>query len=364
MSLEHLKAWCEGLAAISGLLAAIAWFIAAAVFPVAQAGPAVYANEAVIAAIRAQGERVRRGARCNAVAAVLTGVSALSTVVALYASKVLAAGGQPVLAVSGLGATDQMTLLKFLSSGSFWPALFGALTAFVLARVADWRKSVSAMCASGNVAIITLAEMYSEAKALDTTIFVQPLAKLLKLLGRQPLYFEFLAAVDVPTDAPKLDIDGLSFLAGGHDPDVLVRLIGVRNNFGAMLKLAASHVRLHGELQTRMAKIDPSGQTPYSASEIPNLVGADVMLQLKSTVEGLQELLPELIKSLQIVSEQLRDVLLYRFPTKTFIKFIAEDRGKLSEAKVYAAPPARWRRVVRRLRALFDHAFGPRWPKS
>jgi hypothetical protein len=61
-----------------------------------------------------------------------------------------------------------------------------------------------------------------------------------------------------------------------------------------MLRLTATHARLHTELQSRMAKIDPAGQEPYRAQELHGLVGADLMLQLKSTVEGLAQLLPEL----------------------------------------------------------------------
>ena len=259
-----------------------------------------------------------------------------------------------------------MDFRALLVSTEFWAALAGAfagaICAFILGALAQWRSSVNAKRSAGNSAIMALAEMYSEAKAIHDSIFVSQRAELLKLLGREPRFYEYRAVMDTPKEPPALDVDRLAYLADSHDPDILVRIVVAKNLFAGMLKVAAVHERLCIELQSRLAKADPTAQRPMTRQELSLSVGMDVMLQLESTVQNMQSILSELTVWLLRLTDELREVLLYRFPSRSFVRFIPQDRGKPSEAKSYALRPARWRRTVRFIRRNLDKAFGPRWP--
>lgn len=254
-----------------------------------------------------------------------------------------------------------MTLAKLLASAEFWAALggafAGAIAAFLLGLLAQWRAASNANRSAGNLAIVTLAEMYSEAKALQDTLFTRQLPVLRNFLGREPLYFEYKAVIDVP-QVSHLAVESLGFLADSHDPDILARLAALRNHYAAMLKLAGTHQTLHAELQARVARQDPSGRTAWRAEEIPGIAGADVMLQLKSMVESLQSGLPESCAAILVVGNQLRDVLRYQLPLRSFLRFIPEDRGNISTAAAHAGSPAAWRRALRWARGLPETLIG------
>lgn len=63
--------------------------------------------------------------------------------------------------------------------------------------------------AAGNLAIVTLAEMYSEAKALYDSAFVVGAEEIRKKLRRELLPFEYRAVIDIPA-VPNLDVPGSS----------------------------------------------------------------------------------------------------------------------------------------------------------
>ena len=182
------------------------------------------------------------------------------------------------------------------------------------------------------------------------------------MLGRAPRYYEFRAAMDPPAAPPPLDVGRLGFLADSHDPDIAVRIITAKNDFAAMLRIVAIHERLQLGLQRQMAQIDARAGIAPSTDDVPKVVSKDVMVQLETVVKGLQTILPELMKSLKRVGDDLRDVLRFQLPSRSFLKFIPQARGPLSEAKTYAVKPAKWRRTVREVRGWIDRLFGPRWP--
>lgn len=287
----------------------------------------------------------------------------------LMVTKCLRVGGPScMMAPEMLQATppvDGLTFHKLLDGSEFWSALAGALAgaiaAFALGALAQWRGRVNARRSAGNLAIIALAEMYSEAKAISDAIFGQ-IPALTQTLGRPPHAYEFSAAMDAKTVPPPFDIEQLGFLADSHDPDILLRLIVAKNDFGAMLKIVANHERLQLELQRRMGIVSAKIRPPPSTDDVPELAGMDVIVQLEATVNGLQSILPDLIDALKRVGDELRDVLLYQLPWGSFLRFVPQDRGRLSEAKLHAVKPARWRRLIRGVRRLVDNIVGPRWP--
>jgi hypothetical protein len=83
---------------------------------------------------------------------------------------------------------------------------------------------------------------------------------------------------------------------------------------------------------------------------------------LEAVVQALETLLTDLTTSLPRLLHELREVLLYALPTRSFLKFIPEDRGRLSQARAPVLKPAVWRRTLRWLRLQWDKSFGPRWP--
>lgn len=260
---------------------------------------------------------------------------------------------------------DALTFHKLLGGSEFWSALAGALAgaiaAFTLGALVQWRGRVNARRSAGNLAIIALAEMYSEAKAISDAIFGQ-IPELTRILRRPPRTYELRAAMDAKTVPPPFDIEQLGFLADSHDPDILLRLIVVKNDFEAMLKTVANHERLQLELQRRMGIVSAQSRLPPSTDDVPKVAGMDVIMQLEATVKGLQSTLPDLVDGLQRVGDDLRKVLLYQLPWSTFLRFVPQDRSKLSEAKLHAVKPALWRRLIRRMRRLVNKVVGPRWP--
>src|SRR6185437_5056109 len=125
-----------------------------------------------------------------------------------------------------------------------------------------------------------------------------------------------------------------------------------KNDFGAMLKIVANHERLQLELQRRMGIVSEQSRLPPSTDDVPKVAGMDVIMQLEATVNGLQSTLQDLIDALQRVGDDLRKDLLYQLPWSSFLRFVPQDRGKLSETKLHAVRPACWRRLIRGVRRL------------
>ena len=169
--------------------------------------------------------------------------------------------------------------------------------------------------------------------------------------------FEYRAVIDIPA-VPDLDVQRLGFLADSHDADILVRITAVRNQFTGMIKLAEAHSRLHAESQATLGKNDPSGKAPYRAQEIGEIVGPHLIIQVSSVVNHLKQGRPGTMEGLLAVGSQLRDVLRYSMPTRSFLKVIPQDRGPVAQAVIYARKPALWRRLVRAARARIERAFG------
>lgn len=273
-------------------------------------------------------------------------------------------------ALTPTGAVGSITPTSVASSESpwmiivryvgFWSALAGALTAFILASMAQWRRTLTARRSAGQLALIALGDMYSTAKWANDEFFDEQRKVWIETYRREPLYFELKPLPSVLLgEPPTLDIERLDFLADSHDPDILLRLMDVKHSFAATLKFLGRHEELHHAVQTIMSKDDPTGQKAYRAEDVISLVGVDVLTQLQSTVDSLRVGLPEMCAASMKLSGQLRDVLLYQFPLRSLLQFIPEKRGKLSETHTYARRPALWRRALRQLRRLWDAAFGP-----
>ena len=80
---------------------------------------------------------------------------------------------------------DVLSVHRVVTSVTFWTTLLGALTAFALGRFGQWRSTLNERRAAGNLTIVTLAEMYSEAKALYDSVFVVGAEELREKLGRE-----------------------------------------------------------------------------------------------------------------------------------------------------------------------------------
>lgn len=204
--------------------------------------------------------------------------------------------------------------------------------------------------------------MASEASAINDSLFVIQRTEYQKEFSREPTYVEYRALIDIPVEPP-LAIEALGFLADSHDPDILMRLVVARNEYRTMLKVASEHRRLQLELQSRLGEKSKLPHLPArTEAELAKLVGPDVLVQLRAVTQNLEVLLPEMMKSLQRVADDLRSVLLYQLPLRSFVKYIPEKPGKLSEAKSHALKPALWRRAARLVRRGIDRVLGPRWP--
>lgn len=261
---------------------------------------------------------------------------------------------------------QSLSLHLLLHSAGFWSALAGAfagaVAAFALGALGQWRAAANSRRSAGNQAILALAEMWSEAKAMYAAMFLSQDEELERVLRRKPHYFEYRAVMDLRTESPRLDIESLDFLVDSTDPDILMRLSVARTEFGVMLKLAATHERLQIELQKRIAQSDPRPDAPYRAEEIRRLGGPDLIAQLEAVTQTLQGRIKELTESLPRLLQDLRSVLMYALPSRSFAQFVPADRGKLSESTAPTLKAALWRRVVRSVRRGCDHLFGSPWP--
>jgi len=200
-----------------------------------------------------------------------------------------------------------VTLAQLLGSGEFWAALAGALAAFLLGSAAQWRSATNAKRAAGNVALITLSQMFSLTKNLNDQLFVIQVPKVGGLLGRDPYFFELKSAVALPDQVLTLPLDQLGFLADSHDPDVLNRLLTVERAFSTMLKLVERHERLHLEFQRRLSAHDQSGTIAWQVGEIRGMIGVDLWLQLENAVMELRTGLPETVDHIIRVSGQVQN---------------------------------------------------------
>jgi len=201
--------------------------------------------------------------------------------------------------------------------------------------------------------------MYSEAKALYNSIFVNGAENTRKILRRELELYEYRPVIDIPT-VPSLDVQRLGFLADSHDADILVRVTAIRNKFAGMMKLAEEHARVSLEIQAALGKDDRTGKTPYRSEDVPKIAGPHLTAQVSTLAGHLKRELPETIEGLQVVGSQLRDVLRFNMPTRSFLKFIPQDRGPIGQAVIYARKPALWRRLARAARSGIDRALGRR----
>ena len=81
----------------------------------------------------------------------------------------------PLTPLSVPGPDDVLSAHKVVTSVTFLTTLLGRLTAFVLGRFGQWRSMLNERRAVGNLAIVTIAEMYSE--RLSTTLSSWPESK-------------------------------------------------------------------------------------------------------------------------------------------------------------------------------------------
>ncbi len=226
--------------------------------------------------------------------------------------------------------------------GSF----IGASFAFAFGLITQWHTRNNAKRLAGNVAILTLAEMYSAVNTLNKSLFVEQLPVLRETLGREPQFFQIKPVVEVPVEIT-LDMVSLGFLAESHDPDIFARLVTVRDVATSMSSYAAHHATLHREFQSIVAKSDGPKET---VGDVRKIAGADLWAQLQATHDALKDGLPRCLKDICVVAAQLVEVLEGHFPTRRFVRFVPEDRGPVSEAEVKARLPTLWRRVVRWIR--------------
>ena len=261
---------------------------------------------------------------------------------------------------------QSLSLHLLLHAAGFWSALAGAfagaVAAFALGAFGQWRAAANSRRSAGNQAILALAEMWSEAKAMYAAMFLSQDAELERKLRRKPHYFEYRAVMDLRSEPPLLDIESLGFLVDSTDPDILMRLSVARTEFGVMLKLATTHERLQIELQKRVAQSGPLPSAPYLADEIRRLGGPDLIAQLEAVTQTLQGRIKELTDSLPRLLRELRSALMYALPSRSFAQFVPADRGKLSDLTAPTTKAALWRRVVRGVRRGWDQLFGSRWP--
>lgn len=241
-----------------------------------------------------------------------------------------------------------MTVSELLKNAEFWAALFGALAAFLLGATGQWWAANRAKATAGNLAMITLAQMYAFLENLRCQLFVEEATRAARELGgADPFSIYLRPAIGLPQQELRLKVDQLGFLVDSHDPDVLNRLLTIERQFTSMLDLVRRHHELHTDFQERMSRIDPTGQRPIALQTLPQIVSGPLLHQLDDAIEGLVTGLPETRDNIVAVSSQLRSVLRMQLPARRFISFKGAPRSRSVNVRPDVPKPALWRRVAR-----------------
>ncbi len=247
-----------------------------------------------------------------------------------------------------------MSITELLKNAEFWAALFGALAAFLLGAMGQWWAEMRRRQTAGNLALITLSQMYSQIENLRHHFLDQEATRAANALKRQPFTLEIRAAIGLSEQTLQLQLNDLGFLADSHDPDILNRLLTVERAFTSMLGLVKRHSQLQAEVQERMSKIDPEGTRAFHIQELPALVGGPLVFQTDDTVIGLMDGLPDTRDSLIAIARQLRSALRMQLPIARFLDFGPAPRSRIVDQPPELPPPSLGRRLVR---WTFDFLF-------
>ena len=240
-----------------------------------------------------------------------------------------------------------MTLPDLIANPEFWSALAGAMAAFLLGVFATWRVSVRANRTAGNMALLTLSQMYSLLETIHRQYFVKEAKRATQILGRPPFEFELRPIAGISDHKMRLATETLGFLAESHDPDVLNGLLIAERAFASILEVVRRHETLHVEMQARFAARGGGQGLVVRPNDIPALIGMDLTLQLVTIVRDLQAGIPKVRDDIFAVSKRLRAVLRLQYPTPIFLGFTPESDDRPIAAVPDEAKAAIWRRVVR-----------------
>jgi hypothetical protein len=246
-------------------------------------------------------------------------------------------------------------LQGFFSTPQFWATLLGAGTAFLLGMVNTWRNDARIKRDAGNLALITLAQMYSIAENLRYHIVVkEPIEASERSKLPKPWAFMIRVTVGLPRQRPSLDLKALGFLVDSHDPDVLNRLLGVERAFNSMLDIVDRHSGLQTQLQEKMSEADPTGRMGMTPEFMVQKFGVRIFIEIDDPIMDLHETLGETCDFITDVGAQLRRALTLQFPGRSFVRYIKAPRSRrLSEAP--DVRPRTWRRIARWLRDIAMH---------
>jgi hypothetical protein len=240
-----------------------------------------------------------------------------------------------------------MTISMLLSKPEFWSALFGALAAFLLGVLATWWANLNAKRTAGNMAIITLGQMYSLMETVRYALLVKEPIRIHEIVKRGPLPYEIRPAAGLPESLPRINGEGLGFLADSHDPDILNRLLTVERAFAAMIDLLRRHEVVQVKITEKLNAIDPTGRQLFGPDLLLQAVGAKLLVEVDVLVESLEKGLPETRDMLLAIGKQLREILRMQIPIRRFVGFSAVPRSRIADQPPDLPKPALWRRVTR-----------------
>jgi hypothetical protein len=241
-----------------------------------------------------------------------------------------------------------MTISELLRKAEFWAALFGALAAFLLGAIGRWWSQNSARQANGNIALITLSQMYAMIENIRQHFLVNEATRAAEQLGADPFTFQLRPAIGIPEQNLSLQLNHLGFLANSHDPDVLNRLLTVERQYTSMLDLVRRHREVQMTLQERLSKVDPAGSQLISVGRLRELVGGMLLHQIDDVVNGLETGLAKTRDNIMEVSKQLLGVLRMQFPARRFVSYVPSPWDRVADRTRDLPNAELWRRLARR----------------
>ncbi len=238
-------------------------------------------------------------------------------------------------------------LKKLLASSEFLAAGLGALAAFALGAFATWRDRVHTRRSAGNLALIHLIEMYSILENVQRGLLVDGPLEFARLTGALPSEIQLLPiSAGLPEEVARIHMTELGFLIDSADPGIIQRMMAAERYFYAALELVRKHAEAHTQMQQRFAAGTKGlPRASLTAGECITFGGPDLP-QVVHFVRSLRIDLPEATRTLLEVCQQLRQALIYQFPTQTFLDFSVTAPTPIA-TRPQLRPAAAWRRVVR-----------------
>ncbi|MEX2149071.1 MAG: hypothetical protein WD793_02575 [Steroidobacteraceae bacterium] len=241
-------------------------------------------------------------------------------------------------------------LEPIVKSTDFWAALFGALTgalaAFLLEAARRWVADNTRRQAAINLALLSLAQMYTAMRNYHDQVFIAGRKALMKLNEGEPPVWAYQPAHGLTELQLRLNYEELGVLLKSHDPDLLHRVLAAERIYQGAHYQMLEHLRLHREFQHRLAEAREPTQFNAPPRPLEDVVGPDLYGQLTSIATSLRDKTASDMQQVLASANQLRVVARAHFPVRLFLGIDVVPSKDATRPPSQTKKPKLWRRFV------------------